>query len=138
MRKWIDARVILIHGRSIESGKAFRLPKLKPLKAMRKNITSDSAKVAAVKSKASQRAIDFGVMITAAAPITGSSSIHVRSEVNITVVPLLHERDQHDDSDSQHSHSTKETCHVRLHAARFDMPQIAARCPDETRRAVHD
>src|SRR5258708_35352214 len=80
--------VKLLHDRRMEPCGLLRLPKLYPLvAAVRKKTTIESTKVAAVNTRASQRAIDLGVASTASAPITGSRIIQVRSLLNITVFP---------------------------------------------------
>src|SRR5215467_8619542 len=109
--------VKLIHDRWTESCGLLRLPKLYPLEAIRKKTTIESTKVAAVNTRASQRAIDLGVASTASTPITGSRIIQVRSLVNITVLSSLHEADQHKNDRYQNRHTAEESRHVGLDLA---------------------
>src|SRR5260370_27788202 len=129
--------VKLIHDRRMESCGLLRLPKLYPLvAAIRKKTTIESTKVAAVNTRASQRAIDLGVASTASAPITGSRIIQVRSLVNITVLSSLHKADQHKDDRYQDRNATEESRHVGLDLAGLNVPQVASCCHDQPRHAV--
>src|SRR2546425_653287 len=103
---------------------------------MRKKITSESTKVAAVKPRASQRAMFLGVTMAASAPITGSRIIQVRSLANITVLSSLHEVDQHKDEDDQDHNTTEDGRHIGLDPTGLNMTQITACCQHQARRAV--
>src|SRR6266849_1111732 len=103
---------------------------------MRKKIASESTKVAAVKPRASQRAMFLGVTMAASAPITGSRIIQVRSLVNITVLSSLHEVDQHKDERDQHDNTPEDSRHVGLDPTGLNMTQVAARCQHQASHAV--
>src|SRR6266567_4238909 len=117
-----------IHGTWMTSCGLLRLPKLYPLAAIRKKASIASTKVAAVITRASQRAIDLGAASTSSAPITGSRIIQVRSLLNITVLSSLHKADQHKDNRDQDRHTAEECRHIGLDLAGLDVTQVASRC----------
>ena len=133
---------------------------------MRKKIAIESTNVAALNASASHRAIDFGAANTASAPITGSRIIQVRSLVNITVLSfisslltegrravecgfikhvgvaamdiksLLYNSDKHNNDHCQYRETAKETKHIGLHFASFDVTQVTAKRRHETSRPI--
>src|SRR5690348_5916208 len=106
---------------------------------MLKKMTSESAKVAAVKTRATHRAGRSGTARAIKAPSTGSRIIQVRSLVNIIVVSSLpSECDHCDNNHRKHHDSTEETDHVGLYAPCLCVAQVTSGCRDQPSHPIDD